>query len=637
MSHLPVIVGFGGVNASGRASFHHSYRRQVIDQLSEDTSQQTWLSLATMMGLAKSENGQFFDAQNQPLSAREVVSLFGDYIRNNTQIRRINHEAFDVNNVPHHVASKLAPTENSPHQFIIRQRHMPEHVPSSWQLQDLGNGYLQITTAEPLDVMLYDYRSAPVQSGGQLPTGFLPGELYQSRNHPRALQMTVFGASDCLGSMGIDWSLIRGRVAPDQIAVYAGNSIGQLDDHGFGGMLKSHYMGKRVTSKQMPLGYGQMPADFINAYVLGSVGSTGTSLGACASFLYNLQMAVRDIRSGVKKVVMVGGSDTPITPEIIEGFRAMGALAEDKNLRDLDGIAELTEEQYRRACRPFSTNCGFTVGESAQFIMLMADDLAVELGAQVFGSVPDVFVNADGHKKSISAPGIGNYLTLGKAAGLVKAILGEKALRHRTFVHAHGTSTPQNRVTESHVLNEIAKAFKIPSWKVAAIKCYLGHSQGTAAGDQLTNALGVWAYGLIPGIGTIDHVADDVHSSNLMIRAEHHHVGTDGMDAIFLNSKGFGGNNASTAVLSPEVTMQMLSKKHGGKVIDAMRSRQEQAIEKASAYDQEATKGTARPLYLFGQNVLEGEDLAISENAITLPGFENPVSLELENPFGDMV
>jgi acetoacetyl-[acyl-carrier protein] synthase len=41
-----------------------------------------------------------------------------------------------------------------------------------------------------------------------------------------------------------------------------------------------------------------MPADFVNAYILGSVGSTGTAAGACATFLYNLRMGVDDIKSG---------------------------------------------------------------------------------------------------------------------------------------------------------------------------------------------------------------------------------------------------------------------------------------------------------------------------------------------------
>ena len=119
------------------------------------------------------------------------------------------------------------------------------------------------------------------------------------------------------------------------------------------------------------------------------------------------------------------------------------------------------------------------------------------------------------------------------------------------MVHAHGSSTPQNRVTESHILNEIAKVFGISAWPVVAIKSYLGHTQGTASGDQLISTLGTWQHGIIPGITTIDKVADDVEHSNLSISCQHTHVKQHNLDVAILNAKGFGGNNASGVVASP--------------------------------------------------------------------------------------
>ena len=172
-----------------------------------------------------------------------------------------------------------------------------------------------------------------MQSAGQLPTGFEPGKLYPSRSHPRGLEMTIYGASDALGSLGIDWERVRSAVAPDQISVYAGSAMGQLDANGHGNMLSSRFHGRRVSSKNCPLGLAEMAADFINAYVLGSVGSTGTYVGACASFLYNLRQGIQDIRSGKFRAVLVGASEAPITPEVIEGYRTMGALATFLNPR----------------------------------------------------------------------------------------------------------------------------------------------------------------------------------------------------------------------------------------------------------------------------------------------------------------
>lgn len=54
----------------------------------------------------------------------------------------------------------------------------------------------------------------------------------------------------------------------------------------------------------------------------------------------------------------------------------------------------------------------------------MDGELALELGADIHGGVGDVFVHADGHKKSISSPGIGNYITVTKAVAAAHRALG---------------------------------------------------------------------------------------------------------------------------------------------------------------------------------------------------------------------
>lgn len=215
-------------------------------------------------------------------------------------------------------------------------------------------------------------------------------------------------------------------------------------------------------------------------------------------------------------------------------------------------------------------------------------------------------------------------------------MLGETALQQRSFVQAHGTSTPQNRVTESHVINETAKAFNIGNWPVAAVKCYLGHSQGTAGGDQLSTSLGTWKYGYIPGIVTTPEFADDVHQSNLHLSNQHIEVGAEGMDAVLLNSKGFGGNNASAPVLAPHVVKTMLSKRYSREQLNAYQDKLEQTRQVAAAYDQAALRGEAKPIYLYDNNVLLGEELTITDQQIELPGYANPISLELNNPFEDL-
>ncbi len=636
MSQLPVIIGFGGVNAAGRSSGFQSFRRTVLNSLTENQQIETLISLACMMGLLTEKDGQWATQDGQTFNAVDAAQQVRQQVLDNSLIRKTHPDVFDVEAIPANSKLNINP-EQGAIRFSVRRRQLPETIPTNWSVSEREDGNVEVVIEGAFDALIPDQRKALVQSSGQMPTGFNPGSFYRSVHHPRGLQMAVFAASDMLGSTGLDWDQIKAMLRPDQMAVYAGNSIGQLDQFGWGGLLQSFTSGKRATSKQMPLGYGQMPADFINAYVLGSVGATAGHLGACASFLYNLQAAVSDIRSGRRRLAVVGTSDAPITPEIIEGFRVMGALADDASLMALDALEKLTDKDYQKACRPFAENCGFTMAEGAQYLMLTDDSLALEIGAQIFGSVADVFVNADGFKKSISAPGIGNYVTLAKSAALVRSILGEESLQQHSYVHAHGTSTPKNRVTESHVLNQVAKAFNIENWPVAAIKCYVGHSQGTAAGDQTISALGTWAHSMIPGIATTEQVADDVHQSNLLFSQQPIDLTERRMDTALINAKGFGGNNATGVIFSPEVTIKMLAKKHGSEVISAWEEKVKQQQAQAADYLAKADSGQFELVYHFGdQPVLEGPELEISEHEIRIPGYEQSVSLDLDNPFSDM-
>ncbi len=588
----------------------------VLDALGEEDANTTWASLGALMNVGHE-------------SAAER-----DYIRDHTLVRKIETNLFNPEAILAHKVAQLGSPDEAPITFSIKRNQLPEVIPPSWQVKDIEGQRVLVTAREHLDILFPDARTSRVNSAGQLPTGFDPEVLYQSRSHPRGLQLTVYGASDAINSLGIDWDEVRRRVPGDQISVYASAAMGQLDTNGAGGMLQASLMGKRVSSKNCALSLAEMAADFVNAYILGSVGSTGANIGACATFLYNLRQGIQDIRSGKFRAVVVGASEAPVTPEVIEGYRTMGALAEDEALNKIDGISD-GKTDHRRACRPFSDNCGFTLSEAAQFIVLFDDELAMELGANIYGSVADVFINADGFKKSIPGPGIGNYITMGKAMGLVRSILGEESLRTRSYVQAHGTGTPQNRVTESHIFSEMAKTFGIESWPVAAIKAYLGHSLATASGDQIATSLGVWQHGIIPGIKTIDKIAEDVHQENLDFLLDHREVDPSAMDAVFVNSKGFGGNNASAAILSPDVTKQMMSKRHGADAMKSWQAQNEAVAEATAHYDAETTAGKNSLIYKFGLGVIEGEQLELSDQEIRIPGHENAIDLNVPSPYDD--
>jgi acetoacetyl-[acyl-carrier protein] synthase len=266
----------------------------------------------------------------------------------------------------------------------------------------------------------------------------------------------------------------------------------------------------------------------------------------------------------------------------------------------------------------------------------MDDELAIELGAEIFGAIPAVYSYADGHKKSISAPGIGNYLTMSKAMAYLQNIIGNDGLTQRTFIQAHGTSTPQNRITESHVLSKAATSFGATAIPVVAMKAFLGHSQGTAGGDQLHLSLGVWKDGILPGITTSHAIADDVYQDGLKFQLKHEAYGKDYFDGALLNSKGFGGNNATAVLLSPNQVMKMLKKRYSEAKISDYLVKNADVIANAEAYNQAMIRGESLPIYKFGFNVLGGEELTVTDKEIRLPGYDIPVSLNVENEFSDL-
>ena len=595
---LPVIVGVGGINAAGRSSGYQSYQSMVRPMLSPEQQQANILAMGTLMGLTN------------PTLAE---------VQRGTMIRAIEASYFDTSATPWQASIELqgAGEELS---FHINARRAPNPLPRNWRVLGADNDVLHIGVKGGVDCLVPAVRDFPVKTAAMLPGGFDPGALYASRNHPKGLQMALFAASDALGDCGLEWSLLQSQVAADQVSVYVGSAMGQLDYHGAGGMLSARLRGGRVTSKQCPLSLAEMPADFINAYVLGHVGRTGAALGACASFLYNLRMGVEDIQAGRAHIAFVGGADAQVLPEVMDGYAAMGALATPEGLAAIDGVP-VDAANLRSICRPFGENCGFTMGESAQVIMLMSDELALRVGAQIYGSAPRVEVCSDGHKKSISGPGAGNYVTVAKILSQARAILGDRSLRHHGLVQAHGTSTPQNRVTEALILNRTAQAFGIESWPVAAIKTYVGHSLSAASADQLVASLGVWQYGVIPGIEHTPRIAEDVEQERLDFLLEHRRIDPAALDYAVLNSKGFGGNNASALILSPAKTHHIMRTRTDASAWANYLDKCAATAERSRSYDKLMASELQPTRYLFDHQVATDNDVTVTDSEVLIQGY----------------
>ena len=270
---------------------------------------------------------------------------------------------------------------------------------------------------------------------------------------------------------------------------------------------------------------------------------------------YNLDLLINGIKEDRLDIGIAGSAEAPINPEVTDGFVATTGIADDKKILAMqERNGDDSEIDYSRACRPFGDNAGLILGEAAQFVLVASLEKAFELGLEIYALAPGIKINADGIKKSISSPGIGNYITMASAVNETKQFSDDL---NKSFVIAHGTGTFQNRSTESHVLSSVTSGMELNEWKITGLKGALGHTMGPAAGDELMTAIGFWKHGFIPGINTTKKLAEDVYKDNLNFLLEDTEKDKESIDAIYLNAKGFGGNNASAGIISPKIAIDL--------------------------------------------------------------------------------
>ncbi|HAO87621.1 MAG TPA: beta-ketoacyl synthase, partial [Gammaproteobacteria bacterium] len=102
MANLPVITGFGGINAAGRSSGHNGFRRLVFDQLSRGLQASTLQQLATLTGQLRQDQGLWRDANNAEVNVEEFLAANEETLLANTLIRKIKDADFDPKQIPYH-------------------------------------------------------------------------------------------------------------------------------------------------------------------------------------------------------------------------------------------------------------------------------------------------------------------------------------------------------------------------------------------------------------------------------------------------------------------------------------------------------------------------------------------------------
>ena len=262
------------------------------------------------------------------------------------------------------------------------------------------------------------------------------------------------------------------------------------------------------------------------AMQLGLGGPCNTSTVACASSAVAIGEAFRRIREGHVKLMLVGGSEAPLSYGVIRAWQAM---------RILSGGDAATAH---RASRPFAKDrAGLTLAEGAAALVIEDWEHAHARGAKIYAELVGYGSSCD--HTHIARP---------DSAGQVRAIslaLADGGLQPQEidYINAHGTATIEGDAIEIQSIKTVfgAHASKVA---VSATKSMHGHSLGAvSAMEALVTALALY-HQAIPPTAHVTEVGADCSGVNHILGTGKSNVQ---VRTALSNSFAFGGSNAVLA------------------------------------------------------------------------------------------
>jgi 3-oxoacyl-(acyl-carrier-protein) synthase len=254
------------------------------------------------------------------------------------------------------------------------------------------------------------------------------------------------------------------------------------------------------------------------AHEFGCHGPLITLSTACSSGAMAIKVALQMLRAGRARRVLAGGADS-LSRLTYHGFRAL-QLIDPEGARPLD--------RNRR---------GMSIAEGAAVLVLVACENAPDHAiAEIMGAG----LSCDAYHPSAPHP---------EGAGALRAMQAAICDAHISvheidYINLHGTGTVDNDLSEARALNTL---FPEKKPLVSSIKGAIGHSLGAAGAiEAVVSALAV-SEKLVPANVGCDVPDPELGLDPLMAPLESANVNT-----VLSNSFGFGGNNASIVIGSPD-------------------------------------------------------------------------------------
>lgn len=362
-------------------------------------------------------------------------------------------------------------------------------------------------------ITLFDASGNQTRIAGEVPANFDEHSKQYIKKRAasqmtRVTKMCIVAAKDAVRHAGIDFEQMdKTRCSVIIGVVSTGNSSVENDTTPQNTVFKSM---SNSMSAWVSLEYQLMGPNYaINT--------------ACASSAYALAAGFDMIRNNQADIVLVGGADSIINKEEIEGFNALYALS-------------VQNDPPERASKPFAADRdGFVIGEGAGVIILESEESAIRRSALIYAELAGYGLSSEGY--NIMAPmkdGEGMAFTMNKA--LQSTGLSFKEV---DYINAHGTSTEMNDRYETMAIKRIFGDYarQIP---VSSSKSMLGHTIGAAGTiEGIITTLSLYHGIITPTINLFNPDPDlDLDYVPHVARKQEIHVALS-------NSFGFGGHNAT--------------------------------------------------------------------------------------------
>lgn len=205
----------------------------------------------------------------------------------------------------------------------------------------------------------------------------------------------------------------------------------------------------------------------LSAIYTGAQGLVTTLSNACVGGHQAIGVALRELQAGAADVMLVGGHEFPILPEVASCYRAMGS-----------GVMSTERDDPRRAVRPYSNDReGFALGEGSVVLCLERESAARARGARIYSEILSAAsLNEAAHPTTMD-------LTGKVTAALIEDLLADagRSAEDVDYFCAHGTATRYNDIAESRALRALypgRTVGKLPP--ISSNKPIYGHTFGLA-------------------------------------------------------------------------------------------------------------------------------------------------------------